>query len=196
MPPRAVATFTGVAESEYRTCAVCGRSLLRGERGSAYVDPAGSEETVCPLCKPRAEASGWVPAALAGAIARPEPSRRRPAINLRERLAKAVRAHPSASADDVEEQRPRTALEVFNASPEVRKVAGLRRSLGEPRVSLRPGNDGDEVITVAWELCWYQWSVEGERIRQVAKGNEISELPISDRAWTATAAEDGRLTLV
>ena len=62
--------------------------------------------------------------------------------------------------------------------------------------SLRPGDAGAEVVTVAWELCWYQWSVDGERIRQVAKGNEISELPIADRDWTATAAEDGRLTLV
>ena len=177
--------------TEYRTCAVCGRTLLRGERGSAYVDPDGGEETVCPLCKGRAEAAGWVPAALAETVVRPEPSRRRPTINLRERLTRRVGAHPPPAE---EQQRPRTALEVFNASHEVRKVAGLRRSLGEPRVSIRDGERGGRVITVAWDLSWYQWSVEGENVKQIAKGNEISELPISDRNWNAAAAEDGTLS--
>lgn len=178
--------------AEYRTCAVCGRTLLRGERGSAYVDPTGGEETVCPLCKPRAEASGWVPAALADTVVRAEPSRRR-SINLRERLARRVRAHPAPSEAE-EEHRPRTALDVFNASHEVRKVAGLRRSLGEPRVSIRDGEGGGRVITVAWDLSWYQWSVADDDVKQVAKGNEVSELPISDRNWNAVAAEDGTLS--
>jgi hypothetical protein len=181
--------------TEYRTCAVCGRTLLRGEHASAYVDPAGAEETVCPLCKARAEASGWVPAALAGTLPEPEPSRRRPAINLRERLARRVRAHPANTPEEAE-PRARTALEVFNSSPDVRKVAGLRRSLGEPRVSIRHGSDGGRVITVAWDLSWYQWSVDGENVKQIAKGNEISELPIADREWNASAAEDGTLSEV
>ncbi|HEX2129412.1 MAG TPA: hypothetical protein VHF58_09380 [Solirubrobacterales bacterium] len=181
--------------TEYRTCAVCGRTLLRGERGSPYVDPAGAEETVCPLCKGRAEAAGWVPAALAGAVTQPEPARRRPALNnLRERLAKRVGAHPRPAEAQEEEPRPRTALDVFNASQEVRKVAGLRRSLGEPRVSVRDDAGGGRVITVAWDLSWYQWSVQGENVKQVAKGNEISELPIADRDWNAVAAEDGTLS--
>lgn len=181
--------------TEYGTCAVCGRTLLRGEQGSPYVDPAGSAETVCPLCKPRAEASGWVPAALADTRGAPEPNRRRPSINLRERLARRVRVHPQASGEPEEAERaPRTPLDVFNASHEVRKVAGLRRSLGEPRVSIRDGESGGRVITVAWDLSWYQWSVEGENVKQIAKGNEISELPISDRDWNATAAEDGTLS--
>jgi hypothetical protein len=50
------------------------------------------------------------------------------------------------------------------------------------------------VITVAWDLSWYQWSIEGENVKQIAKGNEISELPITDRNWNASAAEDGYLT--
>ncbi len=178
--------------ADYRSCAVCGRTLLRGEQGSRYVDPDGAEETVCPLCKPRAEASGWVPAALAGTRSREEPVRRRPSINLRERLARRVRPQPAAPEES--EQRPRTPFDVFNASHEVRKVAGLRRSLGEPRVSIRDGEGGARVITVAWDLSWYQWSIEGENVKQIAKGNEISELPITDRNWNASAAEDGYLT--
>lgn len=42
------------------TCAICGRTLLMGERSSRFVDPEGKEVTVCELCKPRAEAGGWL----------------------------------------------------------------------------------------------------------------------------------------
>jgi hypothetical protein len=174
--------------------------MLRGERATEYVDAEGQTVPVCPLCKPRAEASGWVPAALAHTVGRPEPVRRRSPLNLRERIVRRVPASlPATLADDPEpeprETEPPTALDVFNASQEVRKVAGLRRSLGEPRVSVRDGSAGNRIITVAWDLSWYQWSVLGDSIREVGKGNEISELPIEDREWNAAAAEDGTLTL-
>lgn len=41
-------------------CAVCGRRLLAGERPSTYVSREWVEATVCELCKPRAEAAGWM----------------------------------------------------------------------------------------------------------------------------------------
>lgn len=41
-------------------CAVCGRGLLPGERPTLFVDADGVEVLVCELCKPRAEASGWL----------------------------------------------------------------------------------------------------------------------------------------
>lgn len=41
-------------------CAVCGRGLLPGERPTPFLDDAGAEVLVCALCKPRAEASGWL----------------------------------------------------------------------------------------------------------------------------------------
>ena len=187
------------ARDEYPSCAVCGRTILRGERTVSYVDPGGAERRVCVLCMPRAEASAWVPAGHDPAPVPAQAARRRTGAALLERISQRV-GHgadsEAAVAEDAAPPAPRGVIEVFNSSDAIRKVAGLRRSLGEPRVSLRPGDAGVEVVTVAWELCWYQWSVEGERIRQVGKGNEISELPITDRDWTATAAEDGRLTLV
>ena len=178
---------------QYRSCGVCGRTLLRGERASAYVEPGGEEAVVCPLCKPRAEALGWLPEAMAGAVPQPQVGRRRSALGLRERFAR-VRVPVGGGLHEEPDARPRTALDVFNSSQEVRKVAGLRRSLGEPRVSIRNGERGSRVITVAWDLSWYQWSVEGENVKQIAKGNEISELPITDRDWNAVAAEDGTLS--
>jgi hypothetical protein len=48
------------AETADKTCAVCRRSLLIGERSSAYVTEDGAATTVCELCKPRAEAAGWL----------------------------------------------------------------------------------------------------------------------------------------
>ncbi len=48
------------AETADKTCAVCRRSLLIGERSRVYVNEDGASMTVCELCRPRAEAAGWV----------------------------------------------------------------------------------------------------------------------------------------
>jgi hypothetical protein len=178
---------------EFHTCAVCGRSILRGERAFDYVDSDRSEYRVCPLCKHRAEELGWLPAAYAAAAPEPEPRRRGGGVAaLRERLERAMGGAPEEPA---EPQEPPTPLEIFNASSEVRKVAGLQRSLGEPRVCVRPNESGGELVIVAWDLSWYRWVIRGTSVKQVAKGNEISELPVEDRDWNATAGTDGTLTL-
>ncbi|MGE5281683.1 MAG: hypothetical protein ACM3N0_05055 [Chloroflexota bacterium] len=93
------------------------------------------------------------------------------------------------------------AVAVFNASEASRTVAGLNRSLGRPTVSVgaSAGSPSAVRVTVAWELCWYQWRVElGEpvgRVSQVANGREVDELDRSARHWNAAAEGDGRLTL-
>jgi hypothetical protein len=94
----------------------------------------------------------------------------------------------------------RRAVERFNGSEERRKVAGLIRSLGEPQAAVRP-DAGRQValVTVAWEISWYQWEVigdgQGEPVREVAKGDQVSELAEDARAWNAAVAEDGKLRL-
>ena len=94
----------------------------------------------------------------------------------------------------------RRAVERFNGSEERRKVAGLIRSLGEPRAAVRPDAGRQmALVTVAWEISWYQWEVsadgQGERVREVAKGDDVSELAEEARAWNAAVAEDGKLRL-
>ena len=94
----------------------------------------------------------------------------------------------------------RRAVQRFNGSDEPRKVAGLIRSLGEPRAAVRPDASRQlALVTVAWELSWYQWEVsgdgDGELVREVAKGDEVSELADDARAWNAAVAEDGALRL-
>ena len=184
-------------------CAICGRTILRGERVSQYVNGDGETVGVCELCKGRAEAAGWIPAAYAATMSRRGPDRRRAWVGsaLRERFVRRIegeRQGPVADADEPEDPDPepeRSPLDVFNSSGQARKVAGLVRSLGEPRVSVRLPGPNTALIVVAWDLSWYRWRVKGQTVSELAKGNEISELPANDRDWNASAAEDGTLSL-
>jgi hypothetical protein len=91
------------------------------------------------------------------------------------------------------------ALEVFNASPHRRTVAGVSRSLGAPIVSASPSlTEGSIVaITVAWELSWYRYEVdlgdEASGVRVVAQGAELQELGAEERSANAQADEHGEL---
>ena len=85
----------------------------------------------------------------------------------------------------------------FNASEAGRTVAGLVRSLGQPRASVgaAAGSSSQVRITVAWELCWYQWGVEcGEgRVFELGKGSEVEQLDHAARHWNAGLGEDSQL---
>jgi hypothetical protein len=82
------------------------------------------------------------------------------------------------------------AAERFNSSEAARTVAGLTRTLGEPRVSIgaAAGSPSAARVTVAWELGWYQWAVadEGEQaVAELARGTEIGQLDAAARQWNA-----------
>lgn len=89
------------------------------------------------------------------------------------------------------------AVEQFNASAAARTVAGLVRSLGRPRASVgaSAGSPTQVRVTVAWELCWYQWSVDplDGRVREIGKGETIEQLDRAARHWNASVAEAGAL---
>jgi hypothetical protein len=228
---------------QFHACAVCGRTILRGERMVDYLTPEGERLGVCTLCRDRAEAAGWVRADSAAAYSQStEPRRRRglTAARLRERVAqlgaqvkveRRERAERSADAEDEQpppgrppapppreeaepdpdpppppdpppepdtpERRLRRAIASFNSSEQSRVVAGLIRSLGEPRVALHDvsARPPRAEVTVAWELSWYRWEVapngEGGAVRETAKGDEVSEL--DDVEWNASVDPDGKL---
>src|SRR5882757_9479669 len=94
------------------------------------------------------------------------------------------------------------AMELFNASPQVRTVAGVARSLGAPIVAARPSLTEGSVVTivVGWELSWYRFEVDladeaaGPRI--TGQGTELAELDAADQVPNAAADDHGQLHLV
>jgi len=91
-----------------------------------------------------------------------------------------------AAADSFE-----LAVSRFNASDAARTVAGLARTLGEPRISVgaAAGSADAARITVAWDLTWYQWWVAGgeahEPVAELAHGTELDQLDAAARQWNA-----------
>jgi hypothetical protein len=91
------------------------------------------------------------------------------------------------------------ALDLFNRSEHPRTIAGIARSLGTPHASaLTTGASAAEVqLTVAWELSWYQFTVDlsdpREPVPVRAQGQELGELDDDARAWNLEADAEGRL---
>ena len=112
-----------------------------------------------------------------------------------------VGRRPAPEASESPRGRLERAAARFNSSDASRTVAGLTRTLGDPRVSIgsAAGSPSEVRITVAWELGWYQWGVDlGDELRavfQLGKGDEIDQLDGSARQWNARAEEGGRIAL-
>ncbi len=82
------------------------------------------------------------------------------------------------------------AADLFNASAFRRTVAGIAKSLGQPKASIVPlsGVSGDTVITVAWEISWYQYRVtpdSAQAVRLAERGHDVTELERSFLDWNA-----------
>jgi hypothetical protein len=91
------------------------------------------------------------------------------------------------------------ALDLFNRSEHPRTIAGIARSLGAPHASaLTSGSSAAEVVlTLAWELSWYQFTVDlsdpREPVQVRAQGQELSELDDEARSWNLEVDGEGRL---
>jgi hypothetical protein len=47
-------------DEEPIACAICGRTILKGERTEPFLAPGGRRRSVCELCVPRASHEGWI----------------------------------------------------------------------------------------------------------------------------------------
>jgi len=213
-----------VTSYEVVSCAVCGRTLLRGEHSEVYLD-SGARRQVCELCTARASHQGWIRESASLEIAthgreRADRGSRRGRL-LSRRLRRSAPADEGVVEDGLGEGeevlteyradhevhavptngelKASRAIELFNASEHPRTVSGVARSLGLPTVAVLPTGQGSVVaIVVAWELCWYRYDVDladgPGGVRVAGQGYELDELTPEEQ--TANAATDDHGVLV
>ena len=187
-----------------QTCAICERTLLVGERSVRYSPNGDDFVDVCPLCQEVAVDHGWVKE---GSPTTPMVAERR-----RKRLgplASLLEGRKPATDRVVEEpilrrlSKPEKAMveaaEIFNESAFRRTVAGIAKSLGEPKASIVPlsGVNDEVVLTVVWDISWYQYRItpeSGQPVRLAERGHEPRELEAMFTSWNARLTADGRIT--
>src|SRR5207244_10576742 len=90
------------------------------------------------------------------------------------------------------------AADLFNASQYRRTVGGIAKSLGAPRVSIisLSGVNPDVVVTVAWDISWYQYRVTSDSaqpVRLAERGHDPDDLEGSFTEWNGHMEDDGRI---
>jgi hypothetical protein len=196
-------------------CSICGRTILAGERVHGFLD-GREEKAVCELCLARAERLGWRPGdePAAETDGHSHEGRLRRLFHRRDRRPGAPAPAPAPGTPAPPRRRPlpppvdelgftpfERAVARFNSSEAGRTVAGLTRTLGVPRASVGASAGApDEVrITVAWDLSWYQWSVdiadELSPVAELGKGGEVEQLDAAAKQWNARVEQDGKLRL-
>ncbi len=188
-----------------RSCAICERSLLMGERVVRYAPHVGGELVdVCALCEEEALETGWLKEGAPTTPLVADERRRRSALDLRS-IFGARRAPDAPVATEPilrrlsdEELTMVDAADLFNGSQFRRTIGGVAKSLGEPQASIVAfsGVNPELVITIAWDISWYQYSVapdSAQPIRLAERGHELDELDERYKVWNAHVEEGGRL---
>jgi hypothetical protein len=188
-----------------RICAICERTLLMGEDTLRF-SPDGHEFVdVCPLCSDVALDHGWVREGHAVSPALQQHPRRRrqrtlwqALLGARDEEAEPVVSEPILRRLSDDELTLVEAADLFNQSDFRRTVAGVAKSLGEPRVSIVPlaGVNAETVLTFAWDITWYQYRVTpdaAQPVRIADRGHDLSEVEATYAGWNARCDETGRL---
>jgi hypothetical protein len=184
------------------TCAICERTLLVGERALRFSPDGIRYLDVCALCQDTALEQGWVKEGSPTTPA-PPPVRRRRRLSLSTIFERASQDEPVA-AEPILRRLSREELAVveaadrFNGSSFRRTVSGISKSLGPARASvvLLSGVHAEAVITIAWDLSWYQYRVSYDApqpVRLAERGHDLSELDLAFCDWNAEVGEDGRV---
>jgi len=188
-----------------RSCAICERTLLMGERAIRFTPAAGAEFVdVCPLCAETAVEYGWIREGAPTTPTVPNARRRRGSLlatimGTRGRAAdETVAPEPILRRLSEHELSMVEAADLFNASQYRRTVGGIGKSLGTPRVSVMvlSGVNAEVVVTVAWDISWYQYRVSPDSenpVRLEERGHDPGELEGAFTDWNAHMGEDGRI---
>ena len=196
---------TRQAITAVRTCGICERSLLVGERSVRYSADGENFVDVCPLCQDIALEHGWVK----------EGSPTTPVVNDRRRkrrglvatlLGESRRATVEPVVDEPILRRlsePELAMveaaDLFNESAFRRTIAGIAKSLGVPKASIVPlsGTNSEVVLSVAWDISWYQYRItpdSAQPVRLAERGHDPRQLESMFTSWNAKLTQDGRIT--
>ena len=196
--------ITRQAVTALRTCAICERSLLVGERSVRYSPDGESLVDVCPLCLDIALEHGWLK----------EGSPTTPVVNDRRRKRRGLSSLFGESRKPTVERvvdepilrrlsEPELAMveaaDLFNESAFRRTIAGIAKSLGSPRASIVPlsGTNNEVVLSVAWDISWYQYRItpdSAQPVRLAERGHDPRELESMFTSWNAKLTQDGRIT--
>jgi hypothetical protein len=176
-----------------------------GERVVRFAPYAGADLVdVCPLCQEEALESGWLKE---GAPTMPfvaDERRRRGALDLRSIFGNRRAADAPVASEPIlrrlsdEELGMVDAADLFNGSQFRRTIGGVAKSLGEPQASIVTfsGVNPELVITIAWDISWYQYRVtpdSAQPIRLAERGHELDELDNRYTQWNAHVEAAGRL---
>jgi hypothetical protein len=159
---------------------------------------------VCALCEEEALETGWLKEGAPTTPLVADERRRRSALDLRS-IFGARRAPDAPVATEPilrrlsdEELTMVDAADLFNGSQFRRTIGGVAKSLGEPQASIVSfsGVNPELVITIAWDISWYQYRVNPESaqpIRLAERGHEPGEIDERYKVWNAHVEDGGRL---
>jgi len=195
--------ITPQAVTAVRTCAICERTLLVGERSVRYTPDGEGYVDVCPLCQDVALEYGWIKEGspttpvvaarrrrrrgLAAIFGEPRKPEVEPVVE--EPILRRLSQHELAMVE---------AADLFNESDYRRTIAGIAKSLGVPKASIVPlsGTSSEVVLTVAWDISWYQYRVSpdsAQPVRLAERGHDPRELESMFTSWNAKLTRDGRI---
>jgi hypothetical protein len=179
-----------------------------GERAIRFSPNGGADYVdVCPLCAETAVESGWIrEGAPTTPTVAPERRRRGAGAGLlatllgtkKHPVEQTIASEPILRRLSEQELAIVEAADLFNASQYRRTVGGIAKSLGSPRASIvrLSGVNAETVVTVAWEISWYQYRVSPDSdnpVRLEERGHDPAELEGSFTDWNAQVEDDGRL---
>jgi hypothetical protein len=198
-----------------RSCGLCQRTLLTGEKAQEYMDRSGARQLVCELCMDRADREGWPRVLDQGKST--EADRSKPSHGVDDTSTEAHTVGAERSDDEIETgqdrwdttqpgpesselaesevQRIERAVAVFNESAHRQMVVGMVRTLGFPWACAAASTDTDDIaLVVCWEPCWYLFRVEVEQrsVTLSEKGHRLAELAIALPDWNLSYTTDGR----
>ena len=191
-------------QNTFHACAVCHRTLLMGERAVRFSTGGEDWVDVCPLCTETADEHGWIREGTPTTPLVPQQPRRRrrfPGLGLlepRHTEPEPVVSQPMLRRLSGLEQAMVEAAELFNDTAYRRTIAGIAKSLGDARVSLLhlAGVNPEIVITIAWDISWYQYRVvfeSAQPVRLAERGYELEELDARFKDWNGHLHADGRV---